>query len=117
MTIGPFTSRDMLFHGIAGYLELYTTEEVITLRNAGIFKSSSSTSQPKLPSLTSLSQALSSPTSPKVASCSPKIEPDSSSKKWDHKNSSKSHKHLVSSAAGSHADLEESEREREADRR
>ena len=48
MTIGPFASRDMLFCGIAGDLELYTTEEVITLRNAGIFKSSSSTSQPSL---------------------------------------------------------------------
>ena len=102
MTIGPFASRDMLFCGVAGDLELYTTEEVITLRNAGIFKSSSSTSQPKLPSLAFLGQALSSPSSPKVAPRSPKIEPDSSSKKRDHKNSSKSHKHPVSAAAGSH---------------
>ena len=45
MTVGPFASKDMLFHGIAGDLELYTTEEVITIRNVGIFKSSSSTSQ------------------------------------------------------------------------
>ena len=36
MTVGPFTSRDMLFHGVAGDLELYTTEEVIILRNVGI---------------------------------------------------------------------------------
>ena len=36
MTIGPFTSRDMLFHmALQGDLELYTAEEVITLRNAG----------------------------------------------------------------------------------
>ena len=41
-----------------------TAEEVITLRNAGVFKSSSSTSQslPRLPSLASLGQTLSSPT-------------------------------------------------------
>ena len=117
MTIGPFASRDMLFHGIAGDLEVYTTEEVITLRNVGIFKSSSSTSQTKLPSLASLSQALSSPTSPKVAPHSPKIEPDVSSRKWDHKNSSKNHKCPVSAAAGSHADLEKSEQECKADHR
>ena len=58
ITIGPFSRRDMLFQGIAGDLELYTAEEVITLRNVGIFKSSLSVSQslPKLPSLTSLGQ-------------------------------------------------------------
>ena len=39
MTVGPFVRRDMLFWGIAGDLELYTTEEVITLRNVGEFKS------------------------------------------------------------------------------
>ena len=33
ITIGHFTSKDMLFHGIARDLELYTAEEVITLRN------------------------------------------------------------------------------------
>ena len=98
VTVGPFASKDTLFHGIAGDLELYTAEEVITLRNVGIFKSSSSASQstPKLPSLASLGQALSSPTDPKVTPRSPKIEPDLSSKKWDHKSSSKSHKHPVS---------------------
>ena len=82
-SVGPFARRDMLFHGIAGDLELYTTEEVITLRNAGVFKSSSSASQslPKLPSLASLGQTLSSPASPKVTPHSPKIELDSSSKK------------------------------------
>ena len=30
ITVGPFSRRDMLFPGIAGDLELYTTEEVIT---------------------------------------------------------------------------------------
>ena len=58
VTIGPFTRRDTLFLGIAGDLDLYTTEEVITLRNTGIFKSSSDASQPlsKLPSVASLGQ-------------------------------------------------------------
>ena len=122
MTVGPFSSRDMLFCGVAGDLELYTAEEVITLRNAGVFKSSSSTNQPKLPSLVSLGQTLSSPTSPKVAPGSPKIAPhspkvelDSSSRKQDQKSFSKSHMHPVSAAAGSCADLKKSEQEHEAD--
>ena len=117
MTVDPFARRDMLFCGVARDLELYTAEEVITLRNMGIFKSSSSTSQslPKLPSLTSLGQALSSPTDPKATPCSPKIEPDLSSKKQDHKSSSKSHKHPVSMAAGSSADLEKSKQDHEAE--
>ena len=104
ITVGPFARRDMLFWGIAGDLELYTVEEVITLRNVGIFKSSSSASQslPRLPSLASLGQVLfSPPASPKVTPHSPKIEPDSSSKKRDHKSSLKSHKCPVSMAAGS----------------
>ena len=111
MTVGPFARRDMLFQGIFRDLELYTAEEVITLRNAGVFKSSSSASQslPRLPSLTSLGQILSSPASPKVTPHSPKIELDSSSKKRDHKSSSKSHKHPVSPAAGSSAALKKSE--------
>ena len=119
VTIGPFASRDMLFRSITGDLELYTAEEVITLWNMGIFKSSSSASQslPKLPSFASLGQSLSSPTSLKVTSHSPKIKPDSSSKKQDQKGSSKSHKHPVSAADGSCADLEKSKREREADHR
>ena len=58
VTVGPFSGRDMLFWGIARDLELYTAEEVITLRNTGIFRSSSGTSKslPRLPSLTSLGQ-------------------------------------------------------------
>ena len=111
MTVGPFAKRDTLFWGVAGDLELYTAEEVITLRNVGIFKSSSSGSKspPKLPSLTSLDQVLSSPAIPKVAPHSPKVEPDSSSQKQDHTSSSKSHKHPVSMAFGSRAALEKSE--------
>ena len=56
ITIGPFASKDTLLQGVARDLELYTAEEVITLRNTGIYKSSSSASQstPKLLSLTSL---------------------------------------------------------------
>ena len=71
MTVGPFASD----------LELYTAEEVVTLRNAGIFKSSNTNrSTPKLPSLSPLGQALSSPASmPSVRS--PKVEPDSSLKR------------------------------------
>ena len=116
ITIGPFTSRDTLFHGTASDLELYTTEEVITLKNVGVFKSSSTIkSSPKLPSLTSLGQVLSSPSVPKVTPSSPKVAPDSSSKKRDHKSSSKSQKCPVSVAAGSHADLDKSEQECEAE--
>ena len=115
MTIGPFTSKYTLFCGIARDLELYTAEEVITFRNAGIFKSSSTNrSTPKLPSLASLGQPLSSPPDSKVTPHSPKVELDTSSKKRDHKSSSKSHKHPVSMASGSHTDLENSEQEHEA---
>ena len=38
VTIGPFTSTDTLFHGAASNLKLYTAEEVIALRNVGIFQ-------------------------------------------------------------------------------
>ena len=109
--VGPFVKRDMLFQGIAGELEQYTSEEVLTLRNVGAFKSSSSGSKPllELPSLASLGQALPSPTSPKVTPYSPKIELDLSSKNWDHTSSLKSHKCPVSVAAGSSAALEKSE--------
>ena len=56
ITIGPFTSRDTLFPSTARDLDLYTTEEIITLKNMGIFKSTSTIkSSPKLPSLAFLS--------------------------------------------------------------
>ena len=44
ITISPFSKKDMLFPGVARDLELYTTEEVMILRNAGILKSSSGAS-------------------------------------------------------------------------
>ena len=83
VTVGPFSGRDTFFPGIARDLELYTAEEVITLSNADILRSSSGTSKslPRLPSLASLGQIQSSPTSPKATPLSPKIKPDSSSRK------------------------------------
>ena len=100
----------MLFAGIARDLELYTTEEVMSLRSAGILKSPSgaSLSLSKLSSLTSLAQIQSAPTTPKVTPGSPKVELDSSSKKRNYTSSSKIHKHPVSVAAGSSASLEKS---------
>ena len=90
VTVGPFASTDTLFHSVAGHLELYTDEEVVALRNTGIFKpSNTSQSSPKLPSLTSLGQALHSPPDSKLTTRSPKVEPDSSSKKRDYKSSPK----------------------------
>ena len=81
VTVGPFASKVTLFHSAASDLELYTAEEVITLRNVGIFKSSNiNQSTPKLPSLASLGQALSSPPDSEPTPHSPKVEPDSSSK-------------------------------------
>ena len=46
---------------------------------------------------------------PKTIPGSPKVEPDSSSKRWDHAGSLKSHKHSVSVVAGSSASLERSD--------
>ena len=82
VTVGPFVSTDTLFHGTAGDLELYTAEEVIALRNAGVFKSSNtSPSTPKLPSLASLGQALPPPVNSKSPNHHSKVEPDSSTRK------------------------------------
>ena len=111
VTVGPFSRRDTLFLGIARDLELYTIEEVISLRNMGIFKSSSGASQSlsKLPSLASLGQIQSAPTTPKATPHSSKVKLDSSSKKQDYKSSSNSHKHSVLVAAGSSMSLEKSD--------
>ena len=80
----------------------------------GIFKpSNTSQSTPKLPSLTSLGQALHPPLDSKSTTHSPKVEPDSSSKKQDYKSSPKGYKCPVSAAAGSHTDLGKSEHEHE----
>ena len=117
MTVGPFTRRDTLFWGVARDWSCTPLKKSFTLKNAGIFKSTSSASQSlsKLPSLASLGQTLFSPASPKVTPLSPKIEPDSSSKKQDHKSSSKSHKCPVSAAAGSSVALEKSKRDCDAE--
>ena len=71
-------------------------------------------STPKLPSLTSLGQALPPPADSKLPIHSPKVEPDSLTKKQDYKSSPKSHRHPVSIAAGSHKDLNKSEHEHES---
>ena len=93
-------------------LELYTTEEVMSLRSAGVVKSSSdaSLSLSKLSSFTSLAQIQSAtPATPKIIPGSPKVELDSSSKRQDYTSSLKSHKHPVSAAAGSSTSLERSD--------
>ena len=97
VTVGPFMSMDTLFPGTAGDLELFTDEEVIALSNVGVLKSPiTGTSTPKLPSLAS------------------KMEPDSSTRKQDYRNSPRSHRHPVSMAAGSCEDLDKSEHKCEA---
>ena len=67
ITMGPFSSKDMLFLGVTRDLELYTTEEVMSLRSAGILKSSpgASLSLSKLSSLASLAQIQSAPPLPR----------------------------------------------------
>ena len=110
ITMGPLSSKDTLFPGVTRDLELYTTEEVMSLRSTGILKSPSgaSLSLYKLSSLTSLAQIQSIPTTHKVTPGSPKVELDSSSKRQDYTSYLKSQKHLVSVAAGSSASLERS---------
>ena len=71
---------------------------------------------PKLPSLASLGQALPSPLDSKLTTHSPKVEPDSFSKKRDYKSSPKSCKCPISVAAGSRTDLEKSQHECETAR-
>ena len=92
-TVGPFVSMDTLFPGTAGDLDLFTGEEVITLTDIGALKSTiASTSTPQLPSLAS------------------RMEPDSSTRKQDCRDSP-SHRHPVTMAAGSCEDLGKSEHE------
>ena len=74
VTVGPFVSMDTLFHGTARDLELYMAEEVIESSNT-------SPSTPKLPSLTSLGQALPPPANSKSPNHHSKVEPDSSTRK------------------------------------
>ena len=73
VTIGPFAGMDTLFHGTAGDLDLYMAEEVVTLKNTGVFKSSITelpTATP--PSLTSLGQVVPSPLSSKLQTAIPR---------------------------------------------
>ena len=80
ITVGPFSGKAMLFPGIAGDLELYPTEEVMSLRTAGILKSSSgaSLSLSKSSLLTFLAQIQLVPTNLKIIPGSPKVKLDSS---------------------------------------
>ena len=83
ITMGPFSRKDMLFPGVAGDLELYTTEEVITLRNVGILNPLQVPANPSLSChlLTSLGQIPSTPATPKVTPHSSKVKLDLSSKR------------------------------------
>ena len=67
--MGPFSSKDMLLPGITRDLELYTTEEVMSLRSAGIMKSclGASVSLSNLLSLAPLAQIPSAPATPKIS--------------------------------------------------
>ena len=115
ITVGPFLSMDTLFHGTASDLELYIAKEVVALRNARVFKSSNTgPSTPKLPSLASLGQALPPPVNFESPNHCSKVEPDSSTRKRDHRSSPRSHRYLISTAARSHKDLDKSEHEGEA---
>ena len=79
------------------------------LRSTGILKPSAP-SLPKL-SLSSLAQIQPAPTTPvlpKIDPGSPKVEPDSSSKRQENTSSSKTHKCPVTVAAGSSTSLERS---------
>ena len=97
VTVGPFSSMDILFLGVAGDLQLYTTKEVVHLRSLGVVKPSSapSLSISTLSSLTSLAQIQPAPATlglPKISPGSPKVEPDSSSKRQENTSSLKGHK-------------------------
>ena len=98
-TMGPFTSTDMLFPGAAGDLDLYTDMEISGLVQVGLLK----------PSITSTHD-------PHTASPASKVEPASSLKKRDRRDSP-SRWRPVSMAAGSHEDLGKSEHERDAVRK
>ena len=105
---------DTIFSGITGDLQLYTTEEVVCLRSVGVVKPSAapSLSISALPMLVSLAQMQSVPATlglQKMNPGSPRVKPDSSSKRWEELSSSKGHKHQVSVATGSSTSLEKSD--------
>ena len=114
ITVGPFCSTDTLFLGVTGGFQLYTTEEVVRLRSTGIVRTSPAPCFPSsmLSSLASLPQIQPVPATlglPKISTGSPKVEPDSSSRRQEDMSSWKGHKHPVSVAAGSSASLEKSD--------
>ena len=111
---------DTLFLGVTRDLQLYTTEEMVHLRSMSIVKPSSapSLSISTLSSWASLAWIQPAPTTPgllKIDPGSPKVEPDSSFKRWENTSSLKGHKHPVSAAAGSSTSLERSDEQDEQD--
>ena len=98
-TMGPFASTDMLFPGAAGDLDLFTDMEISGLVRVGLLK-----------------PPIAGTCDPHPASPASKVEPASSFKKQDRRDSP-SCRHPVSAAAGSHEDLGKSEHECEAARK
>ena len=113
MTEGPFCGSDLLFPGVARDWQLYTAQEVMHLRNAGVLNpfatpgfAISATSSSAF-----VAQMQSAPITqgvPKMDLCSPKVELDSSSKRREVLSSSKSHRHQPSVAIRSSTSLERS---------
>ena len=94
--MGPFTSTDTLFPGIAGDLDLYTDMEISGLVKVGL-----------------LEPSLARTRDPHTASSASKVGTTLSIKKQDNRDSP-SHRCPVSAAAGSHEGLSKSEHERDA---
>ena len=95
-TVGPFASTDTPFPGTAGDLDLFTDMEISGLVRIGLLK-----------------PPVAGTHDPHAASPASKVEPASSSRKQDCRDSP-GHWCPVSAAAGSHEDLGKSEHEREA---
>ena len=95
-TVGPFTSTDTLFPSVAGDLDLFTDMEISSLVRVGLLK-----------------PPIAGTHDPHAASPASKVEPASSFRKQDRRDSP-SCWHPVSMAAGSHEDLCKSEHECEA---
>ena len=91
--MGPFTSTDMLFPGTAGDLDLFSDMEISGLVCIGFLKPP-------------IAGTCDTPAAP--------VEPASSSVKRDNRDSPSRHCCPVSTAAGSHDDLDRSEHECEA---
>ena len=94
--MGPFTSRDTLFPGTPGDLDLYTDMEISGLEKVGLVDPSIMCTQ-----------------DPHTSSSASKVETTLSIKKRDNRDSPGC-RCPVSMAAGSHEDLSKSEHERDA---